>query len=145
MRLIRGSVVAAAALLVTSALVAQPRQIDDFFRDFTAEWLRGNPGLATRTRYFTGPEQDALERQLTPDTDAYRRARIGLARKGLKELSAFNRGALSASQQISADLLQWQLDTVVQEEPYLDYTFPLQQMNGVNVSVVEGLTVGHPL
>ena len=46
---------------------------------------------------------------------------------------------------MSADVMRWQLNTVVDEEPYLDYTFPLQQMNGVNVSVVEALTVRHPL
>ena len=52
---------------------------------------------------------------------------------------------MSAAQQVSADLLQWQLDTTIREEPYLDYTIPLQQMNGVNVTVVEGLTLAHPL
>ena len=61
--------------------------------------------------------------------------------KGSNELAAFDRSKLSAAQQVSADLLQWQLDTTIREEPYLDYTFPLQQMNGVNVTVVEGLTL----
>src|SRR5262249_42004336 len=135
---------AAAALALTAALGAQrqPRSIDDFFRDFTAEWIRADPNLATRARYFTGAEQNALERQVTPQTDDFRRARIRLARKGLKELSAFDRAGLSASQQISADLLQWQLEMAVAEEPYLDFSFPLNQMNGVNVNLVEGLTVG---
>ena len=41
--------------------------------------------------------------------------------------------------------MEWQLDTVVREEPFLDYTFPLEQMNGVNIGLVETLTVRHPL
>jgi uncharacterized protein (DUF885 family) len=132
-------------LLGIVSLPAQQRTIDDFFRDFTDEWVRGNPGLATRARYFTGEEQDRLERQLTPDTRAYRESRIQLARKGLAELAKFDPAKLTATQRLSADIMRWQLETAAGEEPYLDYNFPLQQMNGANVNLVEGLTVGHPL
>jgi uncharacterized protein (DUF885 family) len=40
--------------------------------------------------------------------------------------------------------LESQLDRIVREEPFLDYRFPIQQMNGANVDLVESLTVGHP-
>jgi uncharacterized protein (DUF885 family) len=136
---------AAAALLLAWGLPAQPRNIDDFFRDFTAEWVRGNPNLATSSRYFSGEEQDRLEQQLTPETDAYRRARIQLARKGLVQLGTFDHARMTESQQVSADLMRWQLDTLAREEPYLDYSFPLQQMNGANINLVEVLTVRHPV
>ena len=135
----------ATALLLAVSLPGQTPNIDDFFRDFTATWVRGNPNLATADRYFTGDEQDRLERQLTPLTVAYRRARIQLAKQGLGQLQKFDRSKFSATQRISADLLQWQLDTAVREEPYLDYTFPLEQMNGANVNLIETLTVRHPL
>jgi len=135
----------ATALLLAVSLPGQTPNIDDFFRDFTATWVRGNPNLATADRYFTGDEQDRLERQLTPQTIAYRRARIQLAKQGLGQLQKFDRSKFSATQRISADLLQWQLDTAVREEPYLDYTFPLEQMNGANVNLIETLTVRHPL
>jgi uncharacterized protein (DUF885 family) len=130
--------------LLACSLPAQRRTIDDFFRDFTAEWVRGNPNLAASARYFTGDEQERLERQLTPETEAYKRGRIQLARRGITELAKFNRSELTELQRVSADLMQWQLDTVVSEERYLDYTFPLQQMNGVNNAVVETLTVRRP-
>ena len=104
---------AAVALLCGVAADGQPRQIDEFFRDFTAEWIRGSPNLATRSRYFAGAEQEQLDRRLTPESDDYRRARIALARKGLEELGAFDRSKMSAAQQVSADLLQWQLDTTI--------------------------------
>jgi len=135
----------AAALLLAASLAGQTPNIDEFFRDFTATWVRGNPNLATLARYFTGDEQKRLERQLTPQTIAYRRARIQLAKQGLAQLQKFDRSKFSETQRISADLMQWQLDTVVREEPYLDYTFPLEQMNGANVTLIETLTVRHPL
>ena len=53
---------AALGLLSIPLLFAQSATIDDFFRDFTADWIRHDPNLATRARYFTGAEQDRLER-----------------------------------------------------------------------------------
>src|ERR1700731_3761956 len=124
-------VAATAVLPLAAALSAQQPNassgnIDDFFRDFTAEWVRGNPNQATASRYFSGDEQDRLERQSTPETAEWRRGRIQLARRGLAELGRFDRARLNEAQRVSADLMQWQLDTVVREEPYLDYSFPLE-------------------
>ena len=41
--------------------------------------------------------------------------------------------------------MEWQLNEIASEEPYLDYTFPLEQMNGANAGPVEAMTVRHPL
>lgn len=122
-----------------------PRTIDDFFREFTDEWVRNSPGLATSQRYFTGAEQDKLERTMSPVTLAESRKTIALARKGLTELRKFDRARMTESQRLWADVMEWQLNIVVDEEPFLDYSFPLQQMNGWNVNIVERFTVGRPL
>src|SRR6202049_4127304 len=132
-------------LFAAQDLPAQQRNIDDFFRDFTAEWVRGNPNQATASRYFSGEEQDRLERQVTPQTLEWRRGRIQRARQGLAKLGRFDRARLNEAQRVSADLMQWQLDTVAREEPYLDYSFPLEQFNGANVQLPNMLTVVHPL
>jgi hypothetical protein len=58
------TVLAAAAPLVRAA--GLERAISDFFNAFTDEWVRYDPNLATRARYFSGDEQDRLERQSTP-------------------------------------------------------------------------------
>jgi uncharacterized protein (DUF885 family) len=121
------------------------RSIDDFFRDFTDDWVRINPDQATSLRYFTGEEQDRLERQLTPLTLASASQRLRAARKGLAELRKFDRTAITETQRVSAEVMAWQLETVVAEEPYWDYVFPLEQMNGWNVSAVEWFTVARPL
>jgi uncharacterized protein (DUF885 family) len=121
------------------------RSIDDFFADFTADWVRHDPNQATSSRYFSGDEQDRLERQLTPQTMDWKRDRIERARQGIAQLGKFNRASLNETQRVSADLMQWQLNEVVREEAFLDYTFPLEQMNGANVGLVEAMTVRHPL
>jgi uncharacterized protein (DUF885 family) len=135
---------AGAASRVSFAQNSQP-SIDDFFRDFTDDWVRINPDQATSLRYFTGPEQDRLERQLTPLTLASARQRLQAARKGLAELRKFDRTAITETQRVSAEVMAWQLEMVVAEEPYWEYMFPLEQMNGWNVSAVEWFTVARPL
>src|SRR5215510_3149750 len=57
----------ASALSLSAAQTPESQSIDKFFADFTAEWMRANPSAATAARYFTGSEQDRLERQLTPE------------------------------------------------------------------------------
>jgi uncharacterized protein (DUF885 family) len=140
--LLIGGIAATAASQITAQ--TNP-DIDSFFRDLTADWIRHDPSLATRAHYFSGDEQDKLARQLTPRTLEWRRDRIARARKALAELRKFDRARMTELQRVSAELLDWQLDTVIREEPYLDYTYPLEQMNGANVALVETLTVSYPL
>jgi uncharacterized protein (DUF885 family) len=132
-----------ALLLVTGGARADAG-IDAFFDDFTDEWARADPDLARRTRYFTGPEQDALDREITPRTLAWKRDRIERARRGLATLATFDRAALSADEALSADLMRWQLETIVDQAPYLAYRYPLEQHEGGNVLLVWALTTAHP-
>ena len=135
------------ALLGAAAASAQPgsQSVDDFFRDFTDEWVRRNPNQAVFTQYFEGAEQDALSRQLTPVTVAWRREGIRLAQQGLDELASFDRDAMTDSQRLSADVMRWHLQARIESEPYLDYSFPYQQFNGVNVQLPTQLAVVHPI
>jgi uncharacterized protein (DUF885 family) len=140
------SLLALAVLLVAPlAAPAAERDIDEFFERFTAEWVRSNPNLATATRYFSGPEQNRLERQLTPETREFDLEQIRRAKRGLAELAMFDTSRLDDSRRLSADVMRWQLEAVVSSEPYLDYRFPLDQFGGANVNLVESLTLRHPL
>ncbi len=132
-------------LAAPSLLLSQQKSIDEFFRDFADEWVRLNPNLATEARYFKGAEQDRLESQLTPVTLVWKRKRIQLAHKGLAELKAFDNVKMVETQRVSAELMRWQLQTIVDEEPYLDYTFSLDQLLGANVNLVNALITVHPL
>ena len=138
------------ALLAPSLSFAQAAPtkgsaVDTFFARFADEWVRANPDLAASSRYFSGEEQNRLEQQLTPRTRVYTVERIKQARKGLADLQKFDRSKMTEAQRLSADLMQWQLQTIVDSEAYLDFDFPLDQFNGANVGLVEALTLRHPL
>src|SRR5213083_1953460 len=102
---------------ITSGSSLEQRTIDDYFNDFTSGWVRSSPNQAIATRYFTGAEQDRLEQQLSPETLEYRRARIQLAKQGLAGLKQFDRRAMTPIQKISAELMQWQMETMAEGEP----------------------------
>lgn len=119
--------------------------IDDFFRDFTDEWVRQDPNLAVRSQYFDGEEQDRLSRQLTPVTKTHRLAQVRLAERGLEQLATFDQSGMTPTQRVSAEVMRWQLERIVDGERFLDYTFPLEQMGGANVELPNQLAVVHPI
>jgi hypothetical protein len=79
------------ALILCGSLRAAELTFDGWADAFSAEWVSGDPILATVTQYFDGAEQDALDRRLTPITKEYRASRVALARRGLEELAKFKR------------------------------------------------------
>lgn len=134
-----------AVVLLTVLPSAQQRSIEEFFREYSDAWVRMNPNLAVATRYFSGDEQDRLERQITSysaNAKAQRREHIT---RGLAELAQFDKAKLSDSQRLSADLLRYQLQTYLEWEKYEDYEFPLDQMGGANIWLPNTLTVQHPI
>jgi uncharacterized protein (DUF885 family) len=144
--IVRRSATLAVLLAFVATVPAQVRSIDDFFQDFTAEWLRLNPNQAASTRFFSGEEQRQFERQMTSLTPEWRQRRVALAERGLEELNqAIKRSPLTPGQQISADLMRWQLDTFIRSNRYNDYFFPFEQFGGANVGLVSTMTVSHPL
>jgi len=131
--------------LAVSLAHAQPQPIEEFFETFTAEWVRANPNLAISTGYFSGEEQRLLEQQLTPLGPEQRRAQLERARRGLAQLAQYDLSSLPDALRISAEVMQWQLQMIVEGEAFEDYDFPLQQMSGANVNLINQLTVVHPL
>ena len=59
------------AMTVTSLFAADPA-FEEWADALAADTIRSSPTAATYTQYFSGAEQDALDRQLTPITKAYR-------------------------------------------------------------------------
>jgi uncharacterized protein (DUF885 family) len=136
---------AATVAAVPSATTAPAQSISAFFAEFSDAWMRRQPSASTGSRYFDGAEQARLDRQLTPMTAAFDHQSAALARQGLATLAGFDRHAMSDTERVSAELMQWQLQVIVDGEKYIDHDFPLQQMNGANVQLPNLMTVVHPL
>jgi uncharacterized protein (DUF885 family) len=129
----------------SAAFLHAAPSFDQWADAFAADWMRASPQAATSQQYFTGAEQDALDRRLTPITREARAARVALAKRGLEELQQFDRTQLDASQRISAATMAWLLDDIVRSEPFSEYNFVFQQFSGLQVNLVNFLSQTHPI
>jgi uncharacterized protein (DUF885 family) len=124
---------------------ADSPSIDRFFDDFLRKWVVADPELASQVRIFSGDEQERLDAQLNEISDEAAQARIARAKEGLAGLRQFGRAKLTPEQRLSAEMFEYQLTDIVDEEPYLIYNFPLNQMNGVQARLPTLLTDIHPM
>ena len=60
---------------------------------------------------------------MTPLTREWRHRRIEMARRGVAELATFNSGQLTDAQRVSADLMKWQLEVVVEGDKVRGFRF----------------------
>lgn len=116
-----------------------------FFARFTDEWMRRQPSASTASRYFDDAEQARMDRELTPQNEAYRGETLALARRGLAELATLDRASMGDTERVSAELMDWQLRQLIAGDRFEDFDFPLQQFSGANVSLPNLMTVVHPV
>jgi uncharacterized protein (DUF885 family) len=134
-----------AATAAATPAVKPNKAFDSWADRFAEDWVRANPQLATATQYFEGAEQDALDRQLTPQTREQHQKMVALAQTGVARLDAFLAGPLSEEQRTSASVMRWSLANTVASAPFEDYSFVFNQFGGAQVSVVNFMTNTHPM
>ncbi len=125
---------------------------DTWADDFAARWVRAKPNAATAAQYFTGAEQDALDRKLDltgvyTDTIGLRAAQADakLAREGLAALAKFPDATLSPRQRTSAAIIRWSLEDAISGAKFAQDRFVFDQFNGLHLGLVSFLTGTHPV
>ncbi|MBD8530053.1 MULTISPECIES: DUF885 family protein [unclassified Massilia] len=137
---------AALAAPVAKTAAVKPNAAFDAWADrFADDWVRMNPQLASSTQYFSGAEQAALDRQLTPQTPARREQMVALAKTGVARLDKFLAGPLDDTQKISAAVMRWSLANVIANAPFEDFNFVFSQFGGPQVGLVNYMTQTHPM
>jgi len=137
---------AAGAPALAAATAAKPDPAFDLWADqFAADWVRLSPERASAVQYFSSPEQAALDRQLTPLTQAQRNKAHALAAAGVARLDQFLAGPLSAGQRVSALTMRWSLANALAAEPFEDHSFVFSQFSGTHIALVSFMTETHPL
>ena len=117
----------------------------DWSESFAADWVRQSAELATSTQYFSGDQQAALDRQLTPLTPARRAGRVALAKKALAQLAGYVPATLTNDERVGAAVLRWSLQSTVATAPYDDYSFVFNQQSGAHLRYVGLLSENQPL
>ena len=140
------SILASKTAPVAAATADQADPAFDSWGDqFAADWVRLSPERASAVQYFSGAEQAALDRQLTPLTQAQRDKAHALATAGLARLDRFLAGPLAAGQRVSALTMRWSLANTLAAEPFEDHSFVFSQFSGTHIALVSFMTETHPL
>lgn len=127
------------------ASAAHAAKFDDWASQVAADKVRKDPEQATRFQYFSGAEQDKLDRQLTPNTPAARAAEVASAKATLARLNALDKKALTPQERASAAIIAWNLQGTVDGAQFEDHRFVFNQFTGLHVQVVNFLTQAHPI
>jgi len=130
-----------------AALAAQPATSDfgQFIQRYSDEWMRFHTNAASSRRYFSGGEQEAMERQIEPVTKARRDAEVRLIDRGIEGLRKFDRSRLSVSDQRILDIVSWDLESQKANAEFDDYHFPFAQNYGVDSILISLLTISHAI
>jgi uncharacterized protein (DUF885 family) len=127
------------------SLAAQAVSFDAWADKVADAKVRSDPEQATQKQYFSGKEQDALDRALTPNTPAYRNDQVAKARASLKQLAAIDQKALTPQQRASAAAIAWNLQGAVDAVEFEDHQFVFNQFTGLHVQIVNFLSQQHPI
>jgi len=132
-------------VLAPTFLVAQGPGADfgAFVQRYADDWMRFHTNAASSRRYFTGAEEDAIERQIEPVTAKQRSDELELIRRGLNELRRFDRARLAPTDQRSFDIIRWDLQTQLNGAAFDDDYFPFAQNYGVDANLISLLTINH--
>ena len=126
-------------------LAAHGASFDDWADKLANARLRNDPEQATQKQYFSGKEQDRLDRKLTPNTIVYRAGEVAAAKTALAQLAGIDRKTLTPQQRASAASIAWNLQGAVDAWPYADYNFVFNQFGGLHVQLVNFMTQAHPI
>ncbi len=133
---------AATAVASTLAWRSAPaaESFDNWSEAFAADWVRLSAEGATNSQFFSGAEQAAFERELTPITVAQRDKRHALARRGLAELARLDEASFTPTQRVGAATLRWSLERTLAAAPFEDMGYVFSQQWGPQVRYVNLLT-----
>eukprot|EP01030_Chromulinospumella_sphaerica_P012468 gene12468-12256_t len=127
------------------SLAAQKVSFDQWAENLAYTKVRNDPEQATAKQYFSGKEQDALDRKLTPNSIVQRARDVAAAKKALAQLDKMNLQSLSVQQRASAATIRWNLQNQIDSYPYADYNFVFNQFGGLHVQLVNFLSQTHPI
>ncbi len=139
------AIASVSSLASAASPAAANRAFDTWSENFAADYMRLAPSFATATQYFSGPEQDELDKKLAPLTKEARARSAELARAGIKKLDGFLKGPLSHTQRASAETMRWTLASRLADQPFEDHNFIFSQLGGPQVSFPRLMTQTHPM
>src|SRR5437588_9935151 len=97
-------------LIITPPVAPQPSpkpNIDEFFDRYAKDQARHSPYTSTWTQVLPPKEQEKLDAELDPATEAHTTAYFRRTQEALSELRRFDRSRMTPVQRVTAAALEW--------------------------------------
>lgn len=149
--LARFFLVGSLTIVIPAAVVTANPTFDVAIEELAAELVRLDPATATTTQYFSGAEQDALDRKLNahdrmgPLDPAEREHWLAVVREGLKKLESFPASDLTPVQRTSKATAEWRLRDIERTSKMARQGYVFEQFGGLQITLVNFLTQTHPI
>jgi uncharacterized protein (DUF885 family) len=140
-----GVVAFASAVILGPTLWGRPWSIDHFYTRVFVELLLRHPMLLTQLRVLEPLGIRAHNRKLDDVSVAAQREDAEAIHANLETLRSYPRDAQSPDQRFSTDVLDWFLSINDEGAAFLLYDYPLDQLNGLQVSLPDFLLNVHPM
>jgi uncharacterized protein (DUF885 family) len=136
---------ALAGAFLVPTLWGKPWSIDHFFARVFLEFALERPLVLSQLRILEPWGIDFHADDLDDFSLEFERDELREAKRNLELLRSYDRDSLSASQRLSADVLEWFLATEVAGEPFLLHDYPVNQLNGIQHGLPEFMLNVHQL
>lgn len=129
------------SLLPAAQRPGVPDSFESWVNRLTADWIRDPAAADSDAAAGSGDEEEAGA-LWTEGLQARRDRRLRLAQEGLAGLARWPESGMTPSQRVSAAMLRWQLERVVEAAAFADHQnlSLFEQRRGLHVALVESLT-----
>ncbi len=118
--------------------------LHEFFDRVASERRSLSPQAMSAVMLGSEREAEFLGRLDMPSVEGTR-AELSMAQRHRQELSGFNRDGISPQDQLSYDILAWQLDQQITGAEFLWHDFPVNQLMAIHNLLPGFMTGQHPL
>ncbi|MCX5739921.1 MAG: DUF885 domain-containing protein, partial [Proteobacteria bacterium] len=150
-RALRITALAAALLLlglgvfVVPTVWGKPWSIEHFYTRVFLDLLLRHPMLLSQLRVLEPYGIRSHNQKLDDFSVEFEQQEAEAARSNLRMLRSYTPESQSAEQRFSSAVLDWFLQNVVDGEPFQLYDYPLNQLDGVQVTLPDFMLNVHPL
>lgn len=127
-----------------NSMSADYTDIDDLFDEYFRQYVSSNPEHITWNRY---PEQiiPRQDHRLAPLAYGYSLWQYQLMENTLSRLAEFDDSPLTASQELTRDILRWQLEDVLTRREYMYHPYLFGPMHGPHIDLPMFMQRGHTI
>ena len=132
---VAGLGVVAAAVFLVPTLWGKPWMIEHFYARVFLELPLDRPQLLSRLRILEPYGLDFHADDLDDHSVAFQRRTARKVSDSLETLRRYDRAGQAPRERLSGDVLEWYLETLERQEPFLFHDYPLNQLDGVQSSL----------